>query len=335
VVISRRQAGTVAIAGAGMTGAYLYRRLREQGIDAIIYDIDPQTACGLNPCAWGTSRGFNNLVRAVGLDPDAYILQRSNHVLIDEVRIQAQLMTFDKPALLKELLAGATIPYSPLVLARYDRIIDATGVARAFLPTLEDDVVLPCVQWRVRADESLPNQIQLNRIGYAWCFPLSAKHYHIGCGSLRIDPREKIQRLGWLPSAGTRSPSSIICRCRSRIRLTSPQHSQPFVVDHQKDGIWGVGESIGCVAPLAGDGIVPGMRSVEILLNNWDEPRAYSAAILSEFEWMRKERLIIDKLRRAKSPGIGGARVLQRNSKRMGMQVNLINALKLVSRLNR
>jgi flavin-dependent dehydrogenase len=42
----------IAIAGAGFTGAYLYRLLRKAGYPIDIYDVTVQTRCGLSPCAW-------------------------------------------------------------------------------------------------------------------------------------------------------------------------------------------------------------------------------------------------------------------------------------------
>ena len=67
-------------------------------------------------------------------------------------------MTFDKPALIKDLLRGAEVKHSPVHVSMYDRVIDATGVARAFLPKIDDDIVLRCVQRRIRTDEPLRKQ---------------------------------------------------------------------------------------------------------------------------------------------------------------------------------
>jgi 2-polyprenyl-6-methoxyphenol hydroxylase-like FAD-dependent oxidoreductase len=53
----------IAIAGAGMTGAYLYRLLSMRGLRVELFDSASKTQCGLTPCAWGTSRGFHELVR--------------------------------------------------------------------------------------------------------------------------------------------------------------------------------------------------------------------------------------------------------------------------------
>ncbi len=330
---TRRNKPKIAIAGAGMTGAYLYRLLSNGGHQSDVYDIGHNTKCDLSPCAWGTSRGFTELVEAAGFDPQKYILRRLDHVLMDVVKIKAELMTFDKPRLVKDLLNGAEIKYSPLDATGYDRIIDATGVSRAFLPAIKDDIILECMRCRVKNDKLLANQIKLGSIGFAWCFPLSGKGYHIGCGSLVVDPLVRMEDLGWLGNTGSESSKKVVCECTGKIRLTAPQYSQPFVIDEVVDGVWGVGEAIGCVAPLAGDGILPGMRSVQILLNKWGDPEGYTKAILREFHWMKNERKVIDKLRKREHLGIQDAWVLKKNSKRMGMQVGLREAAMLIRNL--
>jgi flavin-dependent dehydrogenase len=318
----------IAIAGAGMTGAYLYRLLSRESDRIDVYDVAPPTRCGLSPCAWGTSRGFVELVAEAGLSADKYILHRPGHVLMDDVEIKADLMTFDKPRLVKDLLAGARIKHSDLDPLAYERVIDATGVARAFLPPIANDIVLPCVQYRLKTSKPLENKINLGRIGYAWCFPLSGGRYHIGCGSLVADPRARIDELGLRDSAAD-SRQTVICECSGKIRLAGPQASVPFVAAD----IWGVGEAIGCVAPLAGDGIVPGMKSVQLLMRHWNDPAGYTQAVLKEFHWMNGERRVLEKLRKGRPLGIRDALVLKHNSKRMGMRIKLSDAAKLLRRL--
>jgi len=119
------------------------------------------------------------------------------------------------------------------------------------------------------------------------------------------------------------------------LRLTGPHGSLPFCVDGSPSGIWGVGEAIGCVAPLAGDGIVPGMKSVRLLLANWEDPQAYTKAVLKEFDWMARERRVIDKLLTASPLGIKEAWVLRKNSRRMAMQVGLKEAVMFLKALRK
>jgi hypothetical protein len=323
----------IGIAGAGITGAYLYRLLRNQGHEIDIYDIAPRTKCGANPCAWATSRGFNELVEVSGLSPEKYTMRRLDYLLMDEVRVKGDFMTINKPELIRDLLAGKQLKASPLAATKYDRVIDATGVSRAFLPKIENDLILRCVQYRVRTEKVLENRIRLVGIGYAWCFPLSENTYHIGCGSSPTDPYVTMETIGWPRSTGMDRDAKILCTCSGRIRLTAPYHSLPFVVEGGKAQIWGVGEAIGCVAPLAGDGIVPGMKSAQILVNHWNDPDGYTAAILKEFTWMKRERDVLEKLRRKEFIGIGDARVLRGNSRRMGMRLGLGEAAKLLMRM--
>jgi hypothetical protein len=319
----------IAIAGAGMTGAYLYKLLPEQYHDIDIFDRNPGTHCGITPCAWGTSRGFTELVKSSGLDPTNYILKRTDHVMIDGLRIPADLMTFDKSRLISDLLIEATVKYELIDTTRYDRIIDATGVARAFLPPLQDDIILRCMQYRIETTALLENRIQLGKIGYGWTFPLAGNEYHIGCGSLIADPHRIIDEIGWLRDV----QRTTRCACTGEIRLSAPRYSQPFVFRDSISEIWGVGEAIGCVAPLAGDGIVPGMRSVQLLIQWWNDPAGYTRAILKEFHWMEKERQVINKLKNCEHLTLRDAWVLKKNARRMGMQVGLTEAAALLRHL--
>jgi flavin-dependent dehydrogenase len=316
--------------GAGITGAYLYRLMNLMGQRVDIFDKKPGTYCGISPCAWGTSHEFFELVNASRLNPSLYILTPSNHVIMDGIQIKASLMTIDKQRLIRDLLQGSEVRYSRPNRVKYDRIIDATGVARRFLPPVEDDIVLKCTQFRIKTDVPRSNETKLGKIGYAWCFPLVGNTYHIGCGSLLSDPLKILKELAWIQNVPRRD---IVCGCGGTIRLTGPKHSQPFVVANDGREVWGVGESIGCVAPLAGDGIVTGMRSVRILLDHWNDPSGYEKAIIKEFRWMSPERKVIDKLRNNESLRLKDAWVLRKNSRRMGMEVRLRDAAILLKHL--
>jgi len=138
-----------------------------------------------------------------------------------------------------------------------------------------------------------------------------------------------MEEIGWIGGAD----GNIRCACTSSIRLTAPRYSQPFVAARETNTVWGIGEAIGCVAPLAGDGILPGMRSAQILKEFWDDPPGYTKAILREFSWMENERRVIDKLRAGAKLAIRDAWVLKKNARRMGMQVGLKDAASLLGHL--
>ena len=152
----------IAIAGAGIAGAYLYRLLQKESRDEIhMYGHHHTTKCGISPCAWGATAGFNELLEQVDLVPEDYILQHLDHVIIDRTEIKVDIVTFNKPRLIRDLLKDAAVCYTPLNTTKYDRIIDATGTSRAYLPTIENDLVLLCAQSRVRSDKPLGNWVGL------------------------------------------------------------------------------------------------------------------------------------------------------------------------------
>ena len=316
----------IAIAGAGISGAYMYRLLKGYGHDVTIFDLEHKTQCGINPCAWGTTKGFEDLVKRAGLNPEDYILRSFDHVWFDEIKAKAYMLTIDKPKLIKDLLGDAKIhDANSLYPSLYDRIIDATGVARAYLPSIPNDLISPCYQYRMVSDEPAEMRIKVSKIGYAWIFPLSDKEFHVGAGSLVMEPFEILKCLKLVYPGFT---NKLKCLCYSNVRLTVPRGSRPFV----QDNVWGIGEAIGCVAPILAEGIIPSMKSALILLENIDSPVDYERAILKEFAWMEKEREVVERLQSGKPIGLGSALVLQRNTRRMEMKMGLWDAFRLLRR---
>jgi hypothetical protein len=318
-----------------MVGSYLHRILENSGIPADLYTTNGlRTSCGINPCAWGTSRPFFDLVRSSGLDPYDYVLMRPNKVIFQGIELKGDLLTFNKPKLIGDLQNGSQIIDGPLKGNGYERIVDATGTARAYLPPLKDDLRVPCVQYRVHGADLDPSAVYITYggIGYSWSFPLSENQFHIGGGSLLVDPEAMVHKSGLLDHGG-----KVLCECRGRVRISTPQSAAPFVSVNPSLGceVWGVGEAIGVVAPIAGEGVVHGMRSAKILQQRWDSPEAYSAAILDEFPWMPTERRILEKLMAGESPSIGDWRALMKMGKRMGADLGLKETMSLLSFLVR
>jgi len=322
----------IAIAGAGVAGAYLYRLLRNHGVDAEVFDVPHRTRCGLSPCAWGTTKDFNKLVELTGLRPEKYILQSFDHLVVDEMRVKAEIMTIDKPALINDLLAGARIKSSAQELKDYGRIIDATGVSRVFLPKILDDIILTCSQRLIETADRLDIGIKTLGAGYAWCFPLSSQTYHIGFGDIHPELGTALKERGWFCD-DSENHRKVVCGCKAQIRLTGPHNSQPFVSLSPFGRVWGIGEAIGCVAPLTGEGIVPAMKSCLILLHHWSDSDGFIGAILKEFNWMRGEYEILDKLLHKKRLGNGDTRALWMAARRKGVKINIKQASELMHRL--
>jgi len=325
----------VAIAGAGMVGSYLHRILENSGIPADLYSTNGlNTNCGINPCAWGTSRPFFDLVRSSGLDPYDYVLIQANKILFQGVELQGNLLTFNKPKLIKDLQNGTNIIDGPVKPGIYERVIDATGNARAYLPPVMADLTVPCVQYRVSGAQLDPSAVYINygNIGYSWSFPLSETEFHIGGGSIAMDPVEMVRKSGLLDRGGR-----TLCGCKGRVRISTPQASAPFVSVNPELGceVWGVGEAIGIVAPIAGEGVVHGMRSARILESCWEDSHSYTASIRDEYSWMPVERKILEKLIAGGSFSIGDWRALVKMGRRMGAELGLKETMSMLSFLVR
>ena len=87
------------------------------------------------------------------------------------------------------------------------------------------------------------------------------------------------------------------------------------------------------MASLVVDGIVPGMRSVRLLHDAWGKSQKYHDAILGECRWIEDERVIIDRLLKAKGLRLQEALVLIRNSKMIGMRLGFREAFALMKKL--
>jgi len=324
----------IAICGAGLTGSYLYRLLNRAGFKQVtIFEksIPPDTRCGISPCAWGTSNGFEELIREVGLDPGKYILRVFDRMVMNGVRVKAKAKVIDKPGLIADLLGGAEPRRSAVVESEFDRIVDATGPDRAFLPEIENDIFSYSVQYRVSSREEYDLGIDLSNLGYAWRFPMNNNECHIGAASVVTSPQKMLEKLGWLTDC------SKICACTGKVRLTGPHLSQPFVDTSDYGGcpVWGIGESIGCVSPLVGEGIIPGLKNAALLLANWEDPLEYRRAVLKEFSWMKDERKLLDKAIQGKRIGLLDVPVLNHSTKRFDMSLNYSQGAMLLRNASR
>ena len=138
----------ILIAGAGIGGSYLWRLLLRRGMnpeEIEIVDPGSKTYCGIAPCAFATSKHFFPLCQEVGLDPEKYILNSIDTVYVDSIRVEVKgLFSIDKPAFIKDLLEGASVASNPSGVA-VERIIDATGAARAYIGKYDADLLTPCL----------------------------------------------------------------------------------------------------------------------------------------------------------------------------------------------
>ena len=146
----------VAIAGAGIAGGYLARLLGQKGISPEVYDgMEHDTRCGYRSCGWGAPVGIEPYLSEVGLDLDEYLLEPMPSINFDGLVATTPLCTLDKPRLLRDLTSGIRFKredMSPEKAEDYDIVVDATGIARAFLPPCRSDLTLPTLQHRVAVE---------------------------------------------------------------------------------------------------------------------------------------------------------------------------------------
>lgn len=317
----------IAIAGAGMAGTYLYRLLTEAGgHDVVLYDDVKRTGCGARPCAWGVapSTEYRRLVGRF-LDPERYVRERSEKVLIDGVAVGSDLLMVDKPGLIRDMIGGAPVLRGRVDPGEYDLVVDATGVERAYLGPVEgDDLVAELHQYRVAADADLGTWFQTSTQGYGWCFPLGGSEFHIGYGNLPPHVGAGMDTVSQAIEG-----AAVRCTCQSRIRLSSPYHSQPIA----RDNIVGVGESIGTVGPLGGDGNLYAMQCSETLFRNIHDIPRYQEEVLRGFGWMRKERETLLRLIGGRRPSPGDVKVFLEHARRSGFTMGPLQALRLLGKV--
>ncbi len=305
----------VVIAGAGPAGAYLARRL---GPRHEVEVRDPRSFETLGEdCAWGISLpAFRHFARRAGLAPGDYILCRRIGFQSDLYQANASAVV-DKNAFLRALLrrSGASVRRERMEdraeAAGADLLVDATGRKRALLPRCggRDHWMLPCYQL-VAEGEGLPPGFLLQQrgLGYLWAFPLDedAGTARVGCGSFDVRPRRAVEQfLADLAEQGS-------CRVRpgsgsgGAIRLLPPSRSLPLFQPGRPPVI-GVGEAVGTVNPLTGDGIGPALRSAEMVAqmllgreNNVELSevgRTYRSRLLRRFRWVDRSHRFFRALR--------------------------------------
>ena len=278
--------------GCGSGGSYLYRLLRKRrpDLEVALFDRPTSNPCGIKGCAWGLSRPlFSQFCREIDVSAEKYVLGIYDHIVLNGQRLKDDLCIIDKPALVRDLLGGAEL-LDPAAahLECYDRIIDATGYERAYLPPVDASPVVAAIQVRLKAKPpAVPTAVLSPRGGYSWLFPAGDGEVHLGA----ISPsgfdvaREELKDM-----IGGVDESRAICSCRGSVRCHGP--AGPFVAGN----VWGIGEAIGLVDPVTAAGIVPAMTSAKFLVENWDSAAAYEHAVLHRIGYMSKEAGVLNRL---------------------------------------
>jgi len=124
-------------------------------------------------------------------------------------------------------------------------------------------------------------------------------------------------------SEGGGAPAAGRCDC------SAPRPESPLVV--------GVGESIGTVYPLLGEGIIPSMQCVNLFVDHMDDMEAYTRAVLKHYDVYAKVYRFIEAKMNGKFSVLGQLPDLwaiywhmRTNERRYGLETHLRDILKVV-----
>lgn len=269
----------INVAGLGMSGSYLLRRLIDEGMDA--RGFDPKRPDFYVPCGYATNLDRLKLfVKRAGIDPENYVLKESREVTFsgnnfEPVSFPARgIGTFDKNRLERDMIDGLEMSHDQLRSGSDFITVDATGVSRSLLGKHTADEQMYAVEYVTdkAAHEDFYFHFFARGLGYYWEFPLGG-HYHVGAGSVSRDT--VMDALKGIERKRTAA---------RKIRM------KPLLDAISCENVIGVGESIGLVSPITGEGILPALESAEMLfqcLRRYDDleeiKRGYENMIRKKF----------------------------------------------------
>ena len=287
----------VGVAGAGVAGSYLGHMLQKRGHDVEIFESSKK-ANHWPICAWGASRHMlSEFSNRAGLNFDNYIFHVGKTLKMElpnnvrEFLDLRGLVTYDKQQWEHDLIKDLKITYDskctkesfPFTL--YDYVIDCTGMHRTLLPRSKEDFIIPAYEYLIENIHDIKEFYVVsyrNARGYFWYFPLDNNRGYVGAGDVDKKYEGVEEFLKQHPEC------HIVKKIGRPIRLAPPKRMEPFY----SGNVIGVGESIGCVFPMLGEGIIPSLICCEIFLKVLDESKhkgfdfkRYRSNVLKRFDY--------------------------------------------------
>ncbi len=277
----------IAIIGLGVAGSYLLNTLSDEH-DVTGYEM--QKEGGFDAiCAWGASKNeMTKILSNIDFDFNKYIFFTGKEINLElkgklrKVPCKG-LVTYDKHGLELDLCRKKNAKYGVRVTPndfpfdKYDLVIDATSLQRIMLPKINEQLLVPCVEYKVEYDKIPFDDFYVRPFdtnsGYLWFFPLQNNIGHIGAGDYHRKHNEALE------SFMEKYKGKIIKKVGRPIRLSAPQLCKPF----SKGNVVGVGEAIGTVFPLMGEGIIPSLHCAEMLKENLNDIETYEQRVLEKF----------------------------------------------------
>ncbi len=282
----------VAVVGIGVAGAYLMNQLSDMhDVHVTGFERMPEEHHDA-VCAWATCENvMSGLAKNCGLDFDGYILHPGKHMKVEvssgyiDLKLKG-MVSYDKLKLIQDMIKGTDIkfgraPKKQELESDFDLIIDATGFHRNYLPRLEKELWIPCVQYKVRYSpgrepfDDFYLKAFPSMTGYFWYFPLGNGYAHIGAGDFTKAHSTHVEEFL------KKYECEIIKKVGRPVRISPPANCEPFT-DGRK--CVGVGESIGTVFALLGEGIIPSTWCADLFVQNMHDLNAYRDAVIKKFE---------------------------------------------------
>jgi flavin-dependent dehydrogenase len=293
----------IAVVGIGVAGAYLMNKLSDDHDNRVVgFERMPEAQHDA-VCAWATCENvMSSLVKNCGIHFDDYILHKGNHMRVDvnskggknrdsdENTIDISLkgmVAYDKLKLIRDMIKGTEIEFGKVpkkesLESDFDVIIDSTGFHRNYLPKIKNEMWIPCVQYKVKYDlDKTPfDDFYLKAFpsmnGYFWYFPLGNGYAHIGAGDFERKSSNK-----FVDEFLKKYKCEIIKKVGRPVRISPPVQCEPFMDNRRSVG---VGESIGTVYPLLGEGIIPATWCAELFIQHLYDTKSYRQAVLNKFK---------------------------------------------------
>lgn len=338
----------IAVVGIGVAGAYLMNQLSG------IHDVHVQGFERMPEkehdavCAWATCDNvMKDYAKICGLNFEDYILHDGKQMNVDigdgiksgdYIKINLKgMISYDKLKLIQDMIKGTKIqfeksPNKKSLEEDFDVIIDATGFHRHFLPKLENELWIPCIQYKVKYHNVPFDDFYLKAFpslsGYFWYFPLGNGYAHIGSGDFK-----RKQTHVFMDSFMKKYPCQVLKKVGRPVRITPPSKCLPFTDGNKTIG---VGESIGTVYALLGEGIIPSTICAQLFVENLYDREKYISEVLSTFKiytnvynFIRKSinnkfNILKDFLELLKI-----YKYMKSKEDRFGMEINMMNMMKL------
>jgi len=325
----------------GVAGSYLMARLKND--HEVVGFERMQELKHDSICAWGTIKStMSELLAKVGVDFSKYVIHEGKTLHVDMNNQESfnvglhGLCTYNKLGLIKDLIKGCTVHYGTApkledLEKEFDIIVDCTGFHRTYLPKPEQDFYLPTYEYKIEYDDKVPfDDFYIKPFpgmsGYFWYFPLGEKTAHIGAGD--YNKQHVIETDKFFKKYGGKITKTV----GRPIRLATPDLCKPFY----KGKVVGVGESIGTVYPLLGEGIIPSMICADIFVKNLGNNEKYEKDVLEYFKIYGKVLNFVRKkihkdfsIIKSLSDVLAIFRYMKKNEKRFGMEIRIGDMMKI------